>query len=281
MSVWPGLTNAIREGWALHVRPRLPPPVLLALGKLLSLVGLDVKYLHWLIPDCRQAGFFTLTPATPPAIYASLRRLAQAGVSGDYYEFGLYRGFTLWFAQQAAAQCGLDEMRFVGFDSFRGLPAPRGQADGEEFATGDYACDRETVTRHLSQFGVDWARTSLVEGYFDTSLAAARVTGDDTRPVAIALIDCDLYTSTVPVLEFLEGRLQGGSLLLFDDWNCFDKSDDHGERRAFREFLRQHPRWVAEPLFAFGWHGQAFALHSSAAAPSHSLADGLPYGETR
>jgi hypothetical protein len=281
MSIWARLTNAIRQRWALHVRPRLPPAIMVAAGRLLALGGLDARLLHWLIPDCRPAGFFTLTPDTPPALYASLRRLVQTGVSGDYYEFGLYRGFTLWFAQQAAARWGLNEMRFIGFDSFRGLPEPRGQADGQEFATGDYACDRATVIGHLSRFGVDWARTSLVEGYFDSSLALGTVTGDDKRRVAIALIDCDLYTSTVPVLEFLEGRLQDGSLLLFDDWNCFGKSDDHGERRAFREFLRRYPRWVAEPLFAFGWHGQAFAIQSSVSPPGPSVIPRLAYGETR
>ena len=36
------------------------------------------------------------------------------------------------------------------------------------------------------------------------------------KPVAVAWVDCDLYESTQPVLEFLTGRLQDGSLIFFD-----------------------------------------------------------------
>ena len=52
--------------------------------------------------------------------------------------------------------------------------------------------------------------------------------------------------------------------LLFDDWNCFNKSDEMGERLAFREFFAQHPGWRAEPFITFGWHGQAFIMKKSA-----------------
>ena len=80
------------------------------------------------------------------------------------------------------------------------------------------------------------------------------------KPVMLALIDCDLYSSTVSVLDFLDNLLQDGSILMFDDWNCFGKSDERGERRAFREFLARHPIWRADPFVSFGWHGQSFVL---------------------
>ena len=89
-----------------------------------------------------------------------------------------------------------------------------------------------------------------------------RLEGLDPEPkgrLAAAILRIE---DSVRVLEFLEGLLQEGAILLFDDWSCFGASDDHGERRALREFLAAHPRWTVEPLFAFGGHGQAFVVHA-------------------
>ncbi len=126
-------------------------------------------------------------------------------------------------------------MRFFGFDSFAGLPRPEGiDATTEEFHEGDYRCDRQQVAASLTTYGFDWSRAELIAGFFDDSLRPALVQQHSMRPVAVALIDCDLYSSTVPVLRFLAPQLQDGSILLFDDWNCFGASDAHGQRRALR-----------------------------------------------
>jgi hypothetical protein len=174
----------------------------------------------------------------------------------------MYRGYTFWSAQRAANESGLKGMRFFGFDSFAGLPEPEGiDAGSDEFKRGDYACGYEMVTENLNNNGVDWSRTQLIQGYFDKSLKPALKTEYGMQRVAVALIDCDLYHSTVDVLNFLSDLLQEGSILMFDDWNCFDESDEKGERKAFREFLERHPDWQAEAFISFGWHGQAFILH--------------------
>jgi predicted O-methyltransferase YrrM len=206
-------------------------------------------------------GFLTLTPETPPAISACLERALATGVQGDYYEFGMYRGYSFWWAQKSANALGLKQLRFFGFDSFRGLPKPEGiDATSPEFNERDYAAALEDVKWYLEKYGIDWSRSFLIEGYYDDSLHDGLKSEFAMMPVMVALIDCDLYSSTVDVLEFLSDLLQPGSILMFDDWNCFEKSDDMGERRAFREFLTAHPGWRADPFVSFGWHGQSFVL---------------------
>jgi hypothetical protein len=161
----------------------------------------------------------------------------------------------------------LDRTRFFGFDSFQGLPKPEGvDAESTEFAERDYSASREEVKWYLDKYGVDWTRSFLIEGYYDNSLQEGLKPELEMRPVMVALIDCDLYSSTVCVLGFLDNLLQDGSILMFDDWNCFDKSDEKGERRAFREFLARHPYWRADPFVSFGWHGQSFILSQVAFA---------------
>lgn len=205
--------------------------------------------------------FHTLSPETVPAIERALRRIKEAGPRGDYYEFGLFRGYTFCFAQKAARAIGLSDMAFFGFDSFKGLPKPNGvDALTADFRQGDYACTFEQVRSNLLVHGVDWSSTHLIEGYYEDSLTRELKRSLGLRPAALVLIDCDLYHSTVKVVEFMEELFQEGTVLLFDDWNCFNRSDEMGERRAMREFLARNTGWHAEPLFDFGWHGQAFVM---------------------
>lgn len=208
--------------------------------------------------------FTTLTPETPPAVEKALARVAESHLKGDYYEFGIYRGYTFWRGQKAAQRLHLDTMRFFGFDSFQGLPSIQGSdAETREFKQGDYACTRSIVESCLNRNGVDWSRTHLIEGFFDASLCQDLKDRLHMRTAAVVLVDCDLYESTVPVLRFVSDLLQHGTILLFDDWNCFKGSAAHGERRAFAEFLAAHPEWSAEPFMTFGWHGQGFILNKA------------------
>jgi hypothetical protein len=220
-----------------------------------------VEFLRKRIKRPGVDGFLSLTPETPPAIAASLQKAVSLGAHGDYYEFGLYRGYSFWSAQQSANLLGLDQVRFFGFDSFKGLPKLEGiDVGSKEFSERDFAASLEEVKWYLEKYGVDWKRSFLIEGYYDDSLDDGLKSEFEMKPVMVALIDCDLYSSTVSVLDFLADLLQDGSILLFDDWNCFEKSDEKGERRAFREFLDRHPYWRADPFVSFGWHGQSFIL---------------------
>jgi O-methyltransferase len=205
----------------------------------------------------RRGEFTTPTSATAAAVYRALASQRRRGVHGDYYEFGIYRGFTFWAAERAARRLGLD-MRFFGFDSFEGLPAI-GETDEGEFHEGEFACDEATVRTSLSRYGVDWERTFIVSGTFDHVSEVAAPFAAVMRPASVVLVDCDLYVSTVPALAFIEPFLQPGTLVLFDDWDSFDANDDKGERRAFREFL-EHSSWYADPVAKPAWHGQTFAI---------------------
>jgi O-methyltransferase len=231
---------------------------------------LSVELMRRIAPRDRSSEeFISAAPDNVPAIAQSLALASSQKLSGDYYEFGLWRGYSFWRAQQAADELGLSTMRFWGFDSFAGLPEGEGteppppghDASRRGVRKGAFSCNKDQVAANLSKHGVDWSRTTLIGGWFDQSLTTALKQSLRPKPVAVAFIDCDLYMSTVPVLAFLADLLQEGSILLFDDWNLFDASDDMGERRAFREFLIKHPEWQAENYISFGWHGQAFIMH--------------------
>lgn len=181
---------------------------------------------------------------------------------GDYMEFGLFKGYTFWYAQHLADQHGTRSMRFFGFDSFKGLPAPSDidSTSQNVFYEGQYSCGKTDVIRNLDSKGVDWSKTYLVDGFFNESLLPSLKNEYDMKSVSIALIDCDLYSSTCDVMIFLENLLAPNTILIFDDWNCFDRDDNKGQRRAVREFLGRSTRVWFEDWFAYGDYGQVFIV---------------------
>jgi hypothetical protein len=190
--------------------------------------------------------------------------LVGAEVPGDYMEFGVAKGTT--FAYACRKMAFLDSMRFIAFDSFEGLPEPRGvDARGgytSTFFKGQFAYPEDRFIADLAKAGADTSRVLTVKGWFDRSLTGGNPGLVGIDRAAAAWIDCDLYESTVPVLRFLTGRLSVGSVILFDDWRCFRNLPDYGEQRACREWLEANPNITLHELFSFGWHGVAFTVGS-------------------
>ncbi|MGO8776978.1 MAG: glycosyltransferase [Terracidiphilus sp.] len=269
---WLGVSQATARSnvsSAYRVWLSTPRPIRLAAKAAVGAV-LSQRQLQKIAPHTPSADeFMGAGPDNAPAVAQSLALASSHDLPGDYYEFGLWRGYSFWHAQQAARELGLSRMHFWGFDSFAGVPDAEGteapppghDATRGGVKKGAFSCSKDQVIANLTKYGVDWSRTTLIEGWYDQSLTPELKQSLGLKPLAVALIDCDLYASTVPVLAFLADLLQEGSILLFDDWNLFDASDAMGERKAFLEFREAHPNWEAETYINFGWHGQAFIMH--------------------
>lgn len=189
--------------------------------------------------------------------------LVGTQIPGDYLEFGVYLGKTFSYTYRIMAPL-FPEMRFVALDSFEGLPEPKG-LDAQDnytsgFYSGQFACDVRQFESNLVASGVDMKRVSMIKGWFNESLEPGNTESSAIGKVAAAWIDCDLYESTVPVLNFLTSRLSVGSVLLFDDWRCFRNLADFGQQRACREWLQRNPQIKLNIFVDFGFHGQAFTV---------------------
>lgn len=210
-----------------------------------------------------HGSFRTLSPGAPDAIGKALERSREGlvGEEGDYYEFGVFRGFTFLSAQRSCDELGLGRVHFYGFDSFEGLPEVEGiDKTNNQFFEGQFACSKDEVVSNLTENGMDWSRATLIEGFFSDSLTEDAKEQHPFRQVAVAFIDCDLYSSTVEVLDWLESLLTDGSILLFDDWYSFGESPDLGQQKAFAEFVESHDEYAVEPFIEFEDHGKGFIL---------------------
>jgi len=209
-------------------------------------------------------GFDSASSGLVEALERCFQEAKRSGVAtrGDYLEFGIFKGYSFWYAQKTATELGLSTMRFFGFDSFAGLPEVSGvdKTPSDDFYKGQYACSKQQVMTNLQSKGVDWSRTHLVEGYFDKSLTPAQRDALGVTRAAIVLIDCDLYSSTRDVLRFLDPLIGDGTILIFDDWDCFGADDGKGQRKAVAEFLGRRSDLKAEDFFSYGDWGHVFIV---------------------
>jgi O-methyltransferase len=101
--------------------------------------------------------------------------------------------------------------RFFAFDSFAGLPD--GEADRHaDYGAGAYACSQSQFHANIAAKGVDMARVVTVPGMYDQSLVPAVKERHQLRRAALIMIDCDLYESTMPVLDFITDLVGQGTI---------------------------------------------------------------------
>lgn len=209
-------------------------------------------------------GFNTSNKDVLPTLEICFKKAIESGTAnkGDYYEFGVFKGYTFWYAQRIAEKYNLNKIKFFGFDSFKGLPKVQGidKTESEDFYVGQYTSSKEAVIANLNSKGVDWKRTFLVEGFFEKSLNEETKKNYKMNKIAVALIDCDIYSSTAKVLSFISNMILDKTILIFDDWECFDKDNNRGQRKAFSEFLEKNKWLTAKELFSYGLYGRVFII---------------------
>ena len=146
--------------------------------------------------------------------------LSQAKVpDGLNLEFGVYKGVSI------NRLAGLrPDLKFHGFDSFRGLPEAwnAGALKGAFSVDGKLPAVRDNV--------------ELVVGFYETSLPpfAAANAG---RRIAFLHVDCDLYSSTKTVLFTLRDMIGEGTVIVFDEYFNYPNWQNSGECKAFMEFV--------------------------------------------
>lgn len=186
----------------------------------------------------------------------------NSDLEGSYLEFGVFRGRSFISAFHLAQMRNLSSMDFYAFDSFEGIPEISGvDAEGyQQFREEQCYCDLETFVDNITSEGVDIDKVEIVQGWFDDVLNEDTKDELPLKKASVVLIDCDLYESTVPVLNFLTDYIQDGTILIFDDWFCFRADPERGQQRAFREWLEENPLIKPVEFRDYGWNGRSFIL---------------------
>ena len=119
---------------------------------------------------------------------------------GQVLEFGVATGRTLnHFARILPFQT------IYGFDGFKGLP----EDWTSRMRKGFFA--RSTLP---------WVRKNcqLWVGWFNETLPGFKEQVQGSKPIALLHIDCDLYSSTVTILNELKNNIVPGTVIIFDEY---------------------------------------------------------------
>ncbi|MHC4052580.1 TylF/MycF/NovP-related O-methyltransferase [Bradyrhizobium sp. 25ACV] len=185
-------------------------------------------------------------------LFLCIARFANVNrpIEGYYMEFGCHGANTM----RKAYDCfhHLFDWHYVAFDSFEGLPEIAEIDRQEVWQKGKLRTEEETFVTVCRRHGIPADRLRTVKGFYSESLTPKLAQELLPKKAAVVYIDCDLYVSTVPVLSWIAEFLQLGTIIVFDDWNCFCGDPDRGERKAWREFCEAHPQFHFEPFVGTG-----------------------------
>lgn len=103
----------------------------------------------------------------------------------------------------------------------------------------------------------DIHRVSTVKGFYSVSLQYCKLPSD--QPPALVYFDCDYYSSTHEALIWIGPHLRHGSLIAFDDWDCFFGDENRGQRLAFKNFREaMKERFVFTEFFKIKSGGMSY-----------------------
>ena len=184
-------------------------------------------------------------------------------VDGAYIEFGVASGLTFKLALLNAKVRNMNQMTFIGVDTFLGFP----ETNGPEIEFKSYG----SIVGSRS-FSISAIRNRLKGSIAnDINLIKINMETDNLNDlkqvvratnIAIAHLDMDYYSPTINALSIICGSLSVGSILMFDNYFFFAANDSMGERRALSEFRASNPKILISDYFTYGWHGKAFIVTS-------------------
>jgi len=171
----------------------------------------------------------------------ALLRSVRGEAVGDYLEFGVFNGGSISNMHAVKKRLDVRSMRMFGFDAFEGLPGGVEGQDAGVFKGGFYACPFPKLEQCLMRKGIDPTEITWVKGWYDTTLTPQTAAQHAIDP-GIVFVDCDTYSSSKSVLDFVVPLLRKPTIISFDDWRLYDLDlKGEGEYRAFNEFLEAHP----------------------------------------
>ena len=150
-------------------------------------------------------------------------------------EFGVFSGTTI----NAIAEARPD-LQFHGFDSFEGLP--------EDWDMGQKNVSKEAFDCQGSVPMVE-ANVKLWKGWFDKTIPEFLDSEYNKTDIGYLHVDCDIYSSTVTILDSLNHLIVPGTIIRFDELSCwryvFNEASPRGKAsRVMYTTWKQH-EWKA------------------------------------
>lgn len=175
---------------------------------------------------------------TPPTeAYSILEALAKCiNLQGDVCEFGVAEGDT---SALIANEIMHSNKRLHLFDSFEGLPRPteKDELIDDIFELGSMGAyegkmsfPEASVRKRLHLIGFPKSKTVIHKGFIEKTISNSALL---PKKISVAYVDFDFYEPIVVALNFLDGVLEVGGIIIVDDYGFFST----GAKTAVDEWL--------------------------------------------
>ena len=191
-------------------------------------------------------------------------------ISGDYLEFGVWKGNSFIEAYQqiesysemfyapnsTLGKSGMDvenifkKIRYHAFDSFEGLSASPSGDQPLQYFEGNYKAEEELFIDKLTEAKLDLTRVTTTKGWFSESLNSKTAEELSLMEVAIAYIDCDLYDPALDALNFITPFIKQGTILIFDDWFRNKGNPYQGVQGAVLKWLENNKEFFLQHYYS-------------------------------
>lgn len=179
---------------------------------------------------------------------------------GDYLEFGVFNGSSLGSAYLTAKKLNLESMRFFGFDAFKGLPKGTDE-EHDVLQKGFYACSFEKMKECLKRRNVNPDEVIWVKGWYNETLNEKTLKKHDISKIGIVFVDCDTYSSSKAVFDFLAPLITAPAIFCLDDWKLYDMDiKGTGEYKSFNEFLEANTHLEAKEIKSYNRKSKSFLV---------------------
>jgi len=155
-------------------------------------------------------------------------------------EFGVLTGYSLSIFSSLYDEFKIEKI-FYGFDSFQGLPKEELDENNPDYWSEGKFCDGSVYSIKSKLPFVN-----IKDGWFKDTLNESTLEEIKKNDIGIIHIDCDIYTSTIQVLEWIvkNNLLVDGTLIVYDDWGGhYDKNVGEyecGEGKAHKEICKKY-----------------------------------------
>lgn len=172
-------------------------------------------------------------------------QVVQMNIEGDFVEVGCHEGESTVILQKIIKDMN-PARKLYAFDSFQGVPKSE-NADEGVYKQGDMSASLDRFNKNFEKVGLEIPIT--VQGWFENTLESSL-----PAKIAFALIDADLYKSTLTALQNIYPKLSpGGICLLGVYWDPETKVEmttdqnykSPGVKKACDEFLADKPEKIS------------------------------------
>jgi|TARA_Y100000389_G_scaffold43936_1_gene38656 hypothetical protein len=160
-------------------------------------------------------------------IYKIWNNIRLDSISGDYIEFGIFKGKALLHSYKTYKKLfnSQEGINFYGLDSFEGFP----EDNHDFYIENNFSVSYKKV---LSQFK-DFENIEIHKGYFKDVLTTHEF---EKKKFSFVFIDCDIYESALDVFNYIQNRISKGGFIMIDDFTSIDKNGN-SIHKAFNEIL--------------------------------------------